>query len=80
MQNERKQKRCQLYKPIYSAILMHLARQHDLGGKTDFDTAEINAIGLLYQDFVRECVLYLQISTGRREGDKASFFQNKQNF
>ena len=53
---------------------MHLARQHDLGGKTDFDAAEINAIGFLYQDYLKEYVLHMQITAGIREGDKASFF------
>lgn len=51
---------------------MYLARQHNLGGSTDLEAAEINAIGLLYMDFVKEYIPYIQIAAGRREGDKAS--------
>ena len=61
------------YIPFCSAILMYLARQHNLGGNTDLEAAEINAIGFLYQDYVKDGTEYMMIAAGRREGDKASF-------
>ena len=61
-----------------SAILSFLAKKYGLGGGTDREAAEINALAFFYTDFVREQLPYMMILAGRREGDKASFHRAAQ--
>ncbi|KAI6212518.1 hypothetical protein M3Y94_00035300 [Aphelenchoides besseyi] len=56
--------------PESFAIFRFLAKQTQLAGGNDFESAEIDAIGYLWKDFVGDLRTYFRVVTGQIEGDK----------